>query len=452
MAFSRHVFRGLDVRGLSEEVTGEVACWTAHALIQETSAKRILLGRDMRATSPGLARAILEFCQGQGVDVVDIGLCTSSVFNYAVTTSDDVQGGLMITASHNPAEYNGIKIARANGSPLSGAEILAYIDRDNVLPLATNRQGLHESRFVLNAYLNACTSLLGEALPPLSHLRVVVDYGNGMGAYAMKPLLERLGLHVTALYEEPDARFPHHEANPAKEETLRDLRDKVLEEQADFGIATDGDGDRIGFVSERGEVFYGDDTLALLAEDVLLRSPGGVVCFSCNSSWKVEEAIIRSGGTPIRCPVGRTKIIREVRERGALLGGEVSSHFFFPEFSFLESIDFALLRVLCAWQRKGGTFGDALRGSSPYVTTREMNFHVSDADAALHACEAFYENQASEVSRQDGIRYVFEKSWWILLRKSNTEPLLRVTIEAENGEVLAREKEAVFTILKPFIL
>jgi phosphomannomutase len=446
MPIPHHIFRSYNIRGLLHEVTPEVAEKAAHALLVITRAKKVVVGRDMRQTSPELAQAAINYFVSKGVEVLDIGMCTSSMYNYAVTSREDIGAGFMVTASHNPAEYNGIKMAHPTGLPIAGTEVLANCDT----PLAqTGGEGSVTSLDILPSYLEACKKHVN--IPDVRGTKIVVDYGNGMGVVSMRPLCEQLGIEVVELYPEPDARFPNHEANPAKEETLHDLKKKVREVGADFGVAIDGDADRVAFVDNEGNAVQGDLTLALMASDRLSRETGGRVLYSINASWAVEDAVRAAGGQPIACPVGNTKIIKLMQEYQGMLGGEVSSHFFFPEFHNLEAVDYAFLTVLGIWKRSGKTFADLLRPLRTYHNSQEMNFEVEDKDGALAAIKERYEQEAEKCITIDGLRYEFGRTWWMLVRKSNTEPLIRVTIETNDAALLEEKRIEVKEVLKAFL-
>lgn len=439
-SFPTHIFRSYNIRGLLHEVTPDIARKAAIILVAMTGAKMVVVGRDMRETSPELMAAAIEGVTSMGVDVVNIGLCTSSMYNFAVTSDEAIGAGIMITASHNPAEYNGIKMAKADGSPIAGSDILARFD-EQFSPAAV--PGTERSFDVLPAYLDRCISISGVAS---AKAKIVIDYGNGMGVTSMRPLCERLGLDVTELYAEPDARFPNHEANPAKEETLTDLKRKVLEIGADFGVAIDGDADRVAFVDNEGFSIAGDCTLAVLSKDALLRKPGGKILYSINAGWALDDAIRANGGEPVRCPVGNTKIIKTMHDVGGILGGEVSSHFFFPEFHNLEAIDFAFLKVFAAWRDSGGTFADLVRPYRSYANSAEVNIHTEKGDGAIAAIREQYESKATSVITIDGLRFEFGRDWWFLVRKSNTEPLIRITVEAKDRAMMERERDAIVTL------
>lgn len=442
MAFPSHVFRANDIRGLLEEITPELARATGAALVRMTGAKLVVVGRDMRSTSPALTEAAIDGITSAGANVRDIGMCTTSMYNFAVTSADDVGAGLMVTASHNPPEYNGIKMAHANGLPISGALLLAPVE-EAWTPAEV--PGSVTAVDVLSAYLDACLSSL--AMPDVRGTKVVIDYGNGMGVISLHPLCERLGLEAVEMYAEPDARFPNHEANPVKVETLEALKAAIVREGAAFGVALDGDADRIGFVDNEAVHLRGDQMLALFAEDVLTRTPGAKVVVAPTMSWSVIDAIRAAGGELEECAIGRTIVVKTMHDTGAPLGGEISSHFMFSEFHNLESVDHAFARVLGMWKRSGMTFADFVRPLRTFVNSGEVNLEVHDKDAAIDRVKEVFVPQATVVNTRDGIRCEFGRDWWFLVRPSNTEPILRLIVEAKDEATMAAKRDEVAALL-----
>lgn len=442
MAFPSHVFRTNDIRGLLEEITPELARAAGAALVRMTGATLVVVGRDMRATSPELAAAAIDGITAMGADVRDIGMCTTSMYNFAVTSADDVGAGLMVTASHNPPEYNGIKMARANGLPISGTALFAPSEEEWT-PAAV--KGSVTTVDILAAYLDAC--LLPLDLPDVRGTKVVIDYGNGMGALALRPLCERLGLDVVEMYAEPDARFPNHEANPVKVETLDALKAAIVREGAAFGVALDGDADRIGFVDNEAVHLRGDQMLALFAKDVLTRTSGAKVVVAPTMSWAVIDAIRAAGGALEECAIGRTIVVKTMHDTGAPLGGEISSHFMFGEFHNLESVDHAFARVLGIWKRSGASFADFVRPLRTFVNSGEVNLEVHDKTAAIDRVKEVYVPQASVVNTRDGIRCEFGRDWWFLVRPSNTEPILRLIVEAKDEATMTAKRDELTVLL-----
>lgn len=422
MTHAKHIFKAYDIRGLLEEITEDLARDAVHALIMETGAKRIVLGVDMRSTSAALARAAAGKAIELGAEIVDIGLVSSSVFNFSVTHYE-ADAGLMVTASHNPAEYNGLKTVREGGLPVSGTRIGEIIEGG--LDVIERGEGFYRAEHPIEAYLDTCLQHVGDL--DVSGMKVIFDYGNGMGSVTIPKLAERLGLDAQHLYAELDATFPNHEANPAKFDTLQDLQAKVKETGAALGVATDGDGDRIGFVDETGEVLRGDEVLALFAQHLGLEH----VTAPVNVGGTLSALDIRQDASRI----GWAFVTKAMRESDTRLGGEVSGHFFFADFSYREAIDFGLLLMLQLLRESGKTLSQLRAPFSAFVNSGEINTEVEDKGAVLAALRAEFEGEAESVNDLDGLRFNFADRWFIV-RPSNTEPVLRLIAEAPSqGEL-----------------
>ena len=436
MQIIEEIFRVYDIRGLLEQVTPEVARKAAQVLVKRTGAKTVVIGRDMRATSPELMEAAIDGVTALGVKVINIGMTTTPLYCYAVRNLD-VEAGIMVTASHNPPEYNGMKFADKTGFPISGLDIRKGMEDvyDEVVERGTVRD-----QSVLEAYLDACLNWPG-AMEAAKGVKVVADYGNGMGALTLRPLAARLGIELIELYPEPDARFPNHEANPAKEETLDAIKAEVLKQKADFGVALDGDADRIAFIDNEGQSLRGDLVLVVFAKELLQRLPRSAFVVAPNQSWTTTDTIIELGGKTIESSIVRTLVIRKMIEHRAALVGEVSSHFFFPEFGNLEAVEHAFVRMLCIWRSSGQTFADMVRPLRQYHNTGEVNFSVKDKAIVLEQIKQVYGSQASSINTIDGIRCDFNRDWWFIARPSNNEPLMRLTIEANSEELMKFKRE-----------
>ncbi|MBI1908166.1 hypothetical protein HYS28_01975 [Candidatus Uhrbacteria bacterium] len=299
---------------------------------------------------------------------------------------------------------------------------------------------------VLPSYLDACLATV--ELPDVRGTKIVIDYGNGMGATSMQPLCARLGLEVVELYAEPDARFPNHEANPAKEHTLADVKAAVVREGAAFGVALDGDADRIAFIDNEGASLRGDQTLALLAQAALKDHPGAKIIVAPNQSWTSPDAIRAAGGEPVEVAVGRSRVIKAMHNMCAVLGGELSSHFMFREFNNLEAVDFAFVRMLAIWKASGVAFADMARPLRTFANSGEVNLEVRDKAAALARVEERYAKDATAVNRLDGVRCEFGRDWWFLVRASNTEPILRLTVEATTPEAMEARRDELAAVIQ----
>lgn len=450
---SKNVFRAYDIRGLSpEELDETFAQRLGQAIVRQFAPRRVLVGRDMRLTSVRLEAALIEAFVANGVDVVAIGLCSTPLFNVTVGLSNGgVDMGVMVTASHNPGKYNGFKLVRGDASPIgqgSGMEELAEtFFKEFALTEPQKRGTVVEDKEALGRYVDHILKLA--ALPAaMPEIKIAIDAGNGMAGVVIPELLSRLPwLQAIPLYFEPDGTFPNHEANPIKTETLDDLRARVLSEKCAFGMAFDGDADRVGFVDDSGALVAGDISTALLAQEVLKNAPGGLVLYDVRSSWTVPEAISEAGGRHKMCRVGHAFIKKQMRLEGAVFAGEISMHYYFHSLRFVESGELALLYILRHLAREGLSLRDACRPLLRYAHSGEINFEVGDKEAVLTRLRENYAPAASKIIEIDGIRLEFKnavdpgKDWWFNVRASNTEPLLRLNVESRS-EDLTRQKVA----------
>ena len=436
MSIHEGIFHAYDIRGTVDELSDDLARRVGAAVVEFTKARRVVVGRDMRATSPDFARAVIEGIRSQGADVIDIGMCSTPIFNFAVAAFAEHEAGVMVTASHNPAEYNGFKMSRGDGLPISGEEIKPVVLGWN--GKVADRFG--SVRFVEMArpYLKRVAELAN--VPSLTKTKVVIDAGNGMGGMILSRLFVSLDCEMIPMYFDPDGRFPNHEANPIKLETLKELQAKVAEVHADIGIALDGDADRVGFMDETGRFVNGDLLLAVLVEDRLREHHGKGIVYSPNASWAVRDAIARSGGVPLLEKVGRSNIICRMAKEGAAFGGEVSAHYFYPEFFNMESTDFTILLILKLLKESGKKASEWLAPCRMYAQSGEINFSVRDKEAVLAGLEKKYGPAATSVNKLDGLRAEF-KDWWFNVRKSNTEPLVRLNMEAISPALMEEKRD-----------
>ena len=445
MDIPKHIFRAYDIRGLLAEVTPEIAKAVGQALVVKTGAKIVIVGRDMRETSPELQLAAIDGITSMGANVIDIGMCSTSMYNFAVSSQEHIDAGLMVTASHKPPEYNGIKMALASGLPVSGVEILEELNKQHQ-PEANVLKGSVTEQDVLSTYIDKCISVANP--PDLSGIKIVVDYGNGMGAMGIREVCKRLHIEMIELFPEPDAHFPNHPANPAIEETLDVLKATVLREKAMLGVALDGDADRIAFIDNEGFSLRGDLALVVFAKEILLHVSGAKVVVAPNQSWTTIDSIVEAGGELIESPIGRTFMIRKMAEFDAVISGEVSGHFFFPEFSNLESVDHAFVRMLSVWKNSGVTFADFVRPLRAYHNSGEINFEVHNKAKILAALKETYGSKATRVNELDGIRCDFDRDWWFIVRASNNEPLIRLIIEAKTEESLNEKRNELVAFVE----
>ncbi|MDO8621655.1 MAG: phosphomannomutase/phosphoglucomutase [bacterium] len=438
------IFRAYDIRGVvPEEITEDVAERVGRAMVIHTRATTVIVGRDMRTSSPALAAAVMRGVTAQGADVIDIGLCSTPMFNYAVASDAVIPraardhgtiAGIMVSASHNPAKYNGFKLDYGDALPVSAVTGMEEVKRLAMTspPLAEGGRGgvgSATTASVLDSYLAQITSLLDPAtLPPT---RMVVCCGNGMGGLTMSRLAPKIPGDVIALHWELDGSFPNHEANPIKLENVRDLADAVRDAGAAVGFAYDGDADRLGVVDERGELVRGDVIAILLAREVLRERPGARILCDIRASRACTESVTESGGISETTRVGHALIKKHLRETGAAFAGELSGHFYFDQFYGVECSELAMLMVLRLLARERRPLSELVAPFVRYAYSGEINFTVADPAAAIREIEARYAPTARSMSKLDGVQFDMG-DWWFLVRPSNTEPLLRLIVEAAN--------------------
>ncbi len=441
-------FKAYDVRGtVPDQVDEALALAVGSAFVTVTGAQRgaVVVGHDMRPSSPGMAQAFAEGAAAAGADVTMIGLASTDQLYYA-SGSLGVPGA-MFTASHNPAEYNGIKMCRAHAVPLGTDTGLAAV-RDLVAagdaPVA-ERRGTVTERDVLADYAR---HLLGLAPVEGRRLRVVVDAGNGMAGHTAPAVLGGLALDVVPMYYELDGTFPNHEANPIDPANLADLQARVVAEGADVGLAFDGDADRCFIVDERGGLVGPSVVTALIASRELGRVPGATVIHNLITSRAVPELVTELGGKPVRTRVGHSFIKATMAETDAVFGGEHSGHFYFRDFWRADSGMLAALHVLGALAGSGQPLSALLADYERYVSTGEINSTVADQAAAVAAVEAAYGGRDGvSLDHLDGLT-VSHDDWWFNVRASNTEPLLRLNAEAADRATLDRLREDVLAVIR----
>ena len=440
------VFKAYDVRGLYRaELDEEGARAIGRAYVEQFSPRQIAVGRDMRLSSPTMATALIEGAAAAGAEVLDIGLVGTEMVYFAVGDLG-LDGGVMVTASHNPKDYTGMKIVRAGALPVGGdSGLLEVRDRALAESSGSMRSASIRTLDVWPAFVERVLSFIDpDALRPL---KVVIDAANGMAGAMLPPVLEHLPIEPVACYFEPDGSFPNHEPNPLLPENREFIVRKTLEEGADLGVAFDGDADRCFFVDDTGEFVPGDFATALFAQGVLEKEPGATVIYDVRASWAVPETIERAGGTAVVNRVGHAFIKERMREVGAAFAGEVSGHYYFREFS---QADTGVVPFLIMLERisKGGTkLSELLRPfRERYFITGELNTPVADVPAKLAELEQRF-GPAGAVSHLDGLS-VEAADWHFNVRPSNTEPLLRLNLEARSQELMERKRDEVLAVIR----
>ena len=442
------VFKAYDVRGtVPDQIDEDLARAVGGAFVQVTDAAGtgVVVGHDMRPSSPGMARAFAEGAAAAGADVTLIGLASTDQLYFASGALG--LPGAMFTASHNPAQYTGIKMCRAYAVPLGMETGLADV-RDLVasgdLPVA-DREGAITERDLLDDY---AAFLLKLAPVTGRRLAVVVDAGNGMAGHTAPAVLGRLDLDVTPMYYELDGTFPNHEANPIEPANMADLQARVRETGADIGLAFDGDADRCFIVDERGEIVSPSVLTALIASRELAREPGSSVIHNLITSRAVPELVTEIGGKPVRTRVGHSFIKATMAETDAIFGGEHSGHFYFRDFWRADSGMLAALHVLAALAETDRPLSELLAEFSRYVATGEINSTVADQAGVLAEIEREYgSREGVTLDHLDGLT-VTHDDWWFNVRPSNTEPLLRLNAEAGDRATLDRLRDDVLATIR----
>ncbi len=458
------LIKAYDVRGVvPDDLTPEIARLVGAAFVRvlgvavsDGGPGAVVVGRDMRPSGPALVAAFAEGATSQGVDVVDIGLASTDQLYFAAGSLD--LPGAMFTASHNPAQYNGIKLCRAGASPVGQETGLREI-RDLVqqwsaegVPAHDGAAGTVSERDLLADYASFLNSLV--PLGGSRHLSVVVDAGNGMGGHTVPAVLAGLPLTVTPLYFELDGTFPNHEANPIDPENLRDLQAAVVAAGADLGLAFDGDADRCFVVDERGGLVDPSTLTALIAVRELAKSPGSPIIHNLITSAAVPEIVVEHGGTPVRTRVGHSFIKARMAETGAVFGGEHSGHFYFRDFWRADSGMLAALHTLAALGEtpEGTTLSSLLEQYSRYVASGEINSTVTDPQAVIATIRATYGDRPGvTLDELDGLTVAGSAeagTWWFNVRPSNTEPLLRLNAEGATAALMASVRDEALAIIR----
>jgi phosphomannomutase len=445
----RAIFKAYDVRGVvPDQLDEELARRTGAAFVKVTGAETVVIGHDMRPSSPGLAQAFAEGATRAGADVVLIGLASTDQLYFA--SGHLGHAGAMFTASHNPAQYNGIKMCRPQAQPIGMDTGLADI-RDLVASgeeITGERTGSITEQDVLSAYADHLLSL---APVEGRRLKVVADAGNGMAGLTMPVVAEKLGtetIDLVEMYFELDGSFPNHEANPIEPENLRDLQARVLEEGADVGLAFDGDADRCFVVDERGAAVPPSTLTALIASRELAKEPGATIIHNLISSRAVPELVEELGGHPVRSRVGHSYIKATMAETDAIFGGEHSGHFYFRDFWRADSGMLAALHVLAALAESDRSLSELLADYERYAPSGEINTEVADQELRMRAIEAAYDGYADvSVDHLDGLT-VAHPDWWFNVRPSNTEPLLRLNAEGKDVATMEQVRDDVLRMIR----
>jgi len=444
------IFKAYDIRGLVDgELSPDFAFIVGLAFAKFLEIERepatVIIGEDMRPSSPELADAFSAGVTSNGTNVIRIGLASTDLLYFAAGSKN--LPGAMFTASHNPAAYNGIKLCLSGARPIGKETGLLAIEHfvRNGMPVAMRPAGKETTEDLLQDYADYLHKLV--SFKGNRPLKIVIDAGNGMAGFTAPAIFERLGAEIIQLYFELDGNFPNHEANPIDPANLRDLQKSVLKNKADIGLAFDGDADRCFLVDEKGETVDPSLLTALISSRELVKHPGATIIHSLISSRTVVEVINELGGVPVRSRVGHSYIKALMAETGAIFAGEHSGHFYFKDFWRADSGALAALHALAALGESDKTISELLAPFKRYVSSGEVNSRVADAAMVIKAIKEKYAAQPEfKIDELDGLT-ASTSTWWFNVRASNTEPLLRLNVEADTAENMAAHRDELLALI-----
>ena len=448
---SNSIFKAYDIRGLVDgELTADFSFATgvayARFLKEEREPATVVIGEDMRASSPELAEAFSAGVLSQGFDTLRIGLASTDLLYFAAGKLN--LPGAMFTASHNPAEYNGIKLCLSGARPIGKESGLQRIEK-YVLegsPISTTQVGVERHQDMLSDYVSHLHSLVDTT--KIRRLKIVVDAGNGMAGHTAPAALASLNAEIIELYYELDGTFPNHDANPIDPANLRDLQKAVRTHKADIGLAFDGDADRCFLVDEKGELVNPSSLTSLIATRELAKYPESTIIYNLISSRAVREIVTENGGKAVRSRVGHSYIKKLMAETGAVFGGEHSGHFYFRDFWRADSGMLAALHAIAALGESDISLSQLLTPFNRYISSGEINSTVADASLAITQIEhTFASRPGVEIDHLDGLT-VTSDTWWFNLRASNTEPLLRLNVEAGTVAEMESMRDSVLNTIR----
>jgi phosphomannomutase len=446
IAIDTSIFKSYDVRGIvPAQLNDDVAYAIGRAFVEVLGRTNICIGRDMRPSGAGFMEAFSRGAADGGADVTQIGLISTDAIYFAVGRYG-FDGGVMITASHNPAQYNGFKFCREEAIAISIETGLAAI-RDKALAgdfTPAPRTGTIRTRDILDAFAEHCLSFIDD-VAQIKPFKIAIDAGNGMAGETVPRVFRHLPCEIVPLYFELDGTFPNHPASPLEPENMVDLQRAVRERGCDLGVAFDGDADRMFLVDERGALIGGDIVTALVGVDTLRLHPGARILYNLICSRSVPEAILAAGGVPVRSKVGHSFIKKTMRDDDILFGGEHSGHFYFKRNWFADSGMIALMQCLNVFSRAAGTVSETIAPIDRRARSGEVNSTVADIPAKLRELRARYRDAA--IDELDGLTIQYP-DWWMNVRASNTEPLLRLNVEGDTRELMERRRDEALAIIR----
>ena len=441
------IFKAYDIRGIyGQDLTDEIAYRIGRAAAQYLNESEIAVGRDMRLSSPQLAAALIRGITDQGVNAIELGMTTTDELYFAVGKFN-FPAGVMITASHNPGKYNGMKFCRAQAFPISLESGLADI-RDLAVSgdfTEPAHKGQVMQKDVLDDFVQHALSFID--VSKIKALKIVIDAGNGMAGLIMPRVFSHLPCELVPLYFDLDGNFPHHQASPIEPENMEDLQKKVREVGADLGAAFDGDADRMFPVDEHGDIVDGSMVTAIVSNSLLHKYPGSTILYNLIVSKSVPELVSSLGGKAVRTRVGHSYIKAEMRKLNAIFGGEHSGHFYFRDNWFADSGLIAFLITLELVSIEGKPLSELLKPLDKGVRSGEINSEVNDVQGKLQALEEKFGKDAKSVDHLDGLTVDYG-DWWFNVRPSNTEPLLRLNVEANNKELMEQKQDEVLAFIR----
>ncbi len=444
------IIKAYDIRGLvKDEITPDfsfsLGIAFAKFLEHEREPATIVVGEDMRPSSPLLADAFSDGAISQGMDVIRVGLASTDMLYFASGKLN--LPGIMFTASHNPAKYNGMKLCKSGARPIgkeTGLDKIRQLIEQGV-PISNRSIGSVRNQDLLNDYVDYLLSLFPEKAFNKRKLKVVIDAGNGMAGFTAPAVMERLNIELIPMYFELDGNFPNHEANPIEAKNLKDLQKRVKKEKADIGLAFDGDADRCFLIDEKGELVNPSALTSLIAVNQLKIKPGSTIIYNLISSKAVSEVIAENGGIGVRSRVGHSYIKSLMAESGAIFGGEHSGHFYFSDFWRADSGMLAALYALTELMASKKTLSELLKPFNRYVASGEINSKVKNAEKSIELIRKKYCDKYL-VDELDGLTITAD-SWWFNLRPSNTEPLLRLNVEADTEKEMIKIRDTVLSLI-----
>lgn len=439
------IFKAYDIRGVYPgEIDESIIYKIGRAYVRKFRPKKITIGRDMRVSSPSLFEAIVKGVTDEGCDVIDIGLITTPMMYFSAWNYKN-DGGLMVSASHNPPQYNGVKMVAKGGIPIGGETGIYEIGEmiKNLPDLLSGKKGKISKLDIMDEYVSH--SLKYADLSRLKRFKIVIDTANAMGGPVSKKFFSNLNCEVIHLFPELDGTFPNHEANPLKEENNIALQEKVKKEKADLGIAFDGDADRCAFIDEKGDLIGSDLIIALVAKAILSQKKGKKILYDVRSSKIVGEIVETEGGVSGRCKVGHSLVKKQMREQEAYFAGELSGHYYLEDEHYAEAPFFMVLKILELMTKENKPVSELVLPLKKYFQSGEINSTVEDKESKMKELAEKFKD--AKISWMDGVTIEY-KDWWFNVRASNTEPLLRLNLEANTKKVMEQKRDMVLGIIR----